>query len=422
MLALALLTLPAIGACKRKDPQGASADGGVSSVQDAAPPPVAISAATAARIDAESGLEGRPITTSWSIASSNFEGQIADRLKKNDPAPEQQHFLVQLLLERAQVLANASDFEKAEAIGAQVVKSYPTSGTAHLTHAQALAALHKFDEASAELDEAAKLNGPGQDIAGSRVSILMAKGRYDEAAKLVAPIDERSSPIAMLTTAILDGRMQKTAEAERLFEKARTSFVDVSPFPIAWMDFERGMLLESQGKETAARAYYIEALQAIPVYVHAAVHLATTDPPDRAIARLEPLRTLTTDPDLLVALADAHRRAKHDAEAKKLTDQARARYDELVAKHPEAYRDHAARFFLGAGNDPRKALELAEKNARTRPTEEAIDLWMGTATAANDKTQICASAIAMKQLRWASEPRKRLAAAASNGCSDASTK
>lgn len=188
------------------------------------------------------------------------------------------------------------------------------------------------------------------------------------------------------------------------------------------MDFERGMLLESQGKETAARAYYIEALQAIPVYVHAAVHLATTDPPDRAIARLEPLRTLTTDPDLLVALADAHRRAKHDAEAKKLTDQARARYDELVAKHPEAYRDHAARFFLGAGNDPRKALELAEKNARTRPTEEAIDLWMGTATAANDKTQICASAIAMKQLRWASEPRKRLAAAASNGCSDASTK
>jgi hypothetical protein len=182
------------------------------------------------------------------------------------------------------------------------------------------------------------------------------------------------------------------------------------------------MFLESQGKETAARAYYIEALQAIPVYVHAAVHLATTDPPDRALARLEPLRSLTTDPDVLAALADAHRRAKHDAEAKKLTDEARARYDELVAKHPEAYRDHAARFFLGAGNDSKKALALAEKNAQLRPTEEAIDLWMGAATAANDKAQICASAIAMKQLRWASETRKRLAAAASNGCSDASTK
>lgn len=372
------------------------------------------------RINEESGLKGRPLTTSWSIASSNFNGQIATAVKQKSDSAEQQLFLVQLYLERAQVLANVDDFEKADAVGSGLVKSYPTNGLAHYAHALALGALHKFDAAWAELDEAARLNAPPDRVKGSRVSILMARGRYDEAEKLLAPLDDHSLPTAMVTTAILDGRMQKNDEAERLFEKARSSLVDVSPFPVAWMDFQRGMFLESQGKETAARAYYIEALQAIPVYVHAAVHLSLTDPPERAIARLEALRTETTDPDLLAALADAHRRAKHEPEAKKLTEQARARYDELVAKHPEAYRDHAARFFLAAGNDPKKALGLAEKNAQLRPTEEALDLWMGAATAANDKAQICASAIAMKQLRWASETRKRLAAAASNGCSDAS--
>ena len=221
---------------------------------------------------------------------------------------------------------------------------------------------------------------------------------------------------------MLAGRMQKSEESDRLFETAREKTVDVSPFPVAWMDFQRGMLLEARGKEMQARPYYAEACDAIPVYVHAAVHLAATDLPERAITRLEELRKVSTDPDILAALADAHKRAKHDAEAKAATDAARARYEELVAKHPEAYGDHAARFWLGAGNDAKKALDLAEKNAKLRPTEEAIDLWMAAAAAAQQKDKICASAVAMNTLRWASESRKRLAAAALSGCPDASAR
>lgn len=399
-----------MGACTKKT------DGGVSSVPDAAPPPVVISDAGASVED--SGTSARPRTTSWSIAGSNLDAQIADRVRRNNPDPEQQSFFVQLYLERATFLANVDDYEKAETIGAQLVKSYPKDPVAHLTHAMTLGALHKFEAQGKELDEAAALKASSGRVADSRVSLLMAQGRYDDAQKLFPAVGANATPTAMVMGAVLAGRMQKPDESERLFERARTAIVDVSPFPVAWMDFQRGSLLEARGMEKQARGYYLEALEAIPVYVHAAVHAATTDTPERAIERLEALRTVTTDPELLSALGDAHKRAKHDAEAKKATDAAHARYTELLAKHPEAYADHAARFYLASGNDPKKALDLAEKNAKVRATEEAIDLWMAAAAATQRKDQICASAIAMKQLTYASETRKRIAAAASNGCPD----
>jgi hypothetical protein len=400
-----------MGACTKKT------DGGVSSVPDAAPPPVVVSGGAVPAEDG--GLPGRPRTTSWIIAGGNLDGQIDDRVRRNPPEADQQSFLAQLYLERATFLANVDDYEKADAIGAQLVKSYPKDPVAHLAHASTLGALHKFDAQAKELDEAVALKASRSRIAESRASLLMAQGRYDEAQKLFAPVGPDSTPTALIMSAVLAGRMQKADESERLFERARAAIVDVSPFLVAWMDFERASLLEGRGMEKQARAYYLEALEAIPVYVHAAVHAATTDTPERAIERLEALRKVTTDPELLSALGDAHKRAKHDAEAKKATDAAHARYTELLAKHPEAYGDHAARFYLASGNDPKKALDLAEKNAKNRATEEAIDLWMAAAAAAQRKDQICASAIAMKQLTYASEQRKRLASAAANDCPDA---
>ena len=396
-------------ACSKKDPQG-SDDGGVSSGKSAAPPPVAISE--------DSGVKGarRPVSTSWGIAGHNLDAEIKDRVKRAYTDPDQVSYLVNLYVTRGQTLASVEDYEKAEVAAADLVKSAPKSGVAHLTHALTLGALHHFDTEAGELDEAARLGGPADRIASARVALFEATGQYDEALKLMPPVDDHSRATAMVTAAVLATHMQKTDEAERLFEKARTAFVDVTPFPIAWMDFQRGALLEAAGKEKEARTYYLEALEAIPVYAHAAVHASITDAPDRAIARLESVKAVSSDPDVLAALADAHKRAKHDAEAKRATEAARARYEELLVKHPEAYRDHAARFYLAAGNDSKKALELADKNAKLRPTEEAIDLWMAAATAANDKPQICASANAMKQLRYASEPRKRLAVAASSGC------
>src|SRR5262249_27213135 len=53
---------------------------------------------------------------------------------------------------------------------------------------------------------------------------------------------------------------------------------------------------------------------------------------------------------------------------------AAGRYDDLIAAHPAAFADHAAEFWLGAGNDPLKGLRLAEFNLRVRQTPRAYDL------------------------------------------------
>ncbi|MDB5214604.1 MAG: hypothetical protein JWO86_2531, partial [Myxococcaceae bacterium] len=268
-LVLALCTALAGVACK-KDPQG-SDDGGVSSGKSAAPPPVAILE--------DSGVKGarRPVSTSWGIAGHNLDAEIKDRVKRAYTDPDQVSYLVYLFITRGQTIAAVEDYEKAEVVASDLVKASPKSGVAHLAHAQTLGALHQFDAEAGELDEAARLGAPADRVASTRVALFEAIGKYEEALKLIPPVDDHSKATAYVTAAVLSTHMQKTDEAERLFEKARTAFVDVTPFPIAWMDFQRGALLEAAGKEKEARGYYLEALEAIPVYAHAAVHAAITD-------------------------------------------------------------------------------------------------------------------------------------------------
>jgi hypothetical protein len=50
-----------------------------------------------------------------------------------------------------------------------------------------------------------------------------------------------------------------------------------------------------------------------------------------------------------------------------------ARYDTLLAKHPLAFADHAAEFFMSIDDKPRAA-ELAKANLENRDTPRARDL------------------------------------------------
>lgn len=391
----------ALVACTKKAPPVVDSDAGGA----------ASSAVTSA--EPKPGPRKRPVTTSWGIAGGNLDGQIDMFLSRDLSKPKEAASAVQLLLARAQFLARIADYERADDIAQRVARDHPTSTEALRVRASVHSALHRWDEASRDLDAAEKAGMSPDKLAGARGSIAMARGQYDEAAKYIRDDAWDASDIAM--AAVLAGLRQKHDDAQQLFDKARSTYRDVSPFPIAWMAFERARWLEARGKTDDARVWYEEALDAIPVHAHAAVHLALTDAPDKAIARLEPLTKTSDDPDVLAALADAHRRAQHDADAKKWSDQARARYEELLARYPEAFADHAARFFLKHG-DTKRALELAAANAKRRTTEEALDLWLGAATAANAKDAMCAAAKQLDELAYVSPERKRLAAATLTAC------
>ncbi len=53
---------------------------------------------------------------------------------------------------------------------------------------------------------------------------------------------------------------------------------------------------------------------------------------------------------------------------------AAAAYEQLLARRPEAYADHAATFFIGLGNRPERAVDLAVANWKLRDTPRARSL------------------------------------------------
>lgn len=392
----------ALIACTKKAPPVVERDAGG-----------AVSSSAASAANGASAPRNRPATTSWGIAGGNLDGQIETYLSRDLSKPKEAATAVDLLLARAQFVARIADYEKADAIAQRVAEDHPDSHQALRTRARVHAALHRWDEATKDLDAAEKLGASADALSGARGSIAMARGRYDEAAKYIRADVPDASDVAM--AAVLAGLQQRHGDAERLFDKARSTYGDVSPFPLAWMAFERARWLEARGLTEQAREWLAEAVDVIPVYTHAAVHLAASGPAEQAIARLDALTSTSDDPEVLAALSEAHRRAKHDGEAEKAAAKARARYEDLLKRFPEAFADHAARFFVKQG-EGKRALELAERNAKDRPTEEAVDLWLGAATAANAKDAICRAAKQLNELAYVSPERKRLATATLTGC------
>ncbi len=89
------------------------------------------------------------------------------------------------------------------------------------------------------------------------------------------------------------------------------------------------------------------------------------------LPRLRSLAVSSDDPDYAAQLARILGENGREGESWHWRGRAAARYDELIASHPEAFADHAAEFWLAAGADPDKALLLAKMNLEVRNTPRA---------------------------------------------------
>ena len=213
------------------------------------------------------------------------------------------------------------------------------------------------------------------------------------------------------------GEMGDLANATRLVDLARTKYVDVSPFPLAWMDAQEGALFERHGKRERAKAHYARAVSLLPLYARAASHLAALSRPADAVALLEPIAASSDDPEVLAQLSDALRRSGRADDADKRRTAAIARYDELLARYPAAFADHAASMWLGIGRDPARALPLARANLAVRRTSDAYELVLTAALAAKQEDGICAVAREAAALKYATDGLRALAAPIVKRCS-----
>ncbi len=362
-----------------------------------------------------------PRTTDPAIALGNLDAQIAGReaIAARDPGDvEAGRVVVELLLTRGQYVGQIRDYERADAIAGELAVRNPQSAAAHLALASTLSTFHLFARALDEIDLAQQ--GSPAAALRARAGVYLAQGRFDEADALGVlrepPPGQPADATELATAAVLAGERAKDADAERLFDRAAASYRDVSPFPVAWVNYQHAWLLERRGQLARAKAFYADALAVLPSFAHACVHLAALVTPETARDLLQPVLATSDDPAVPAAYADALRRLGHADQAATFLRAARTGYDDLVARHPDAFADHAAAFELQPGGDIQRALDLARRNAVDRSTEAAIDLWLTTASAAGNQVDECAAVSQGSSLRYATAPFRATLETMRNDC------
>lgn len=289
------------------------------------------------------------------------------------PAVAERALLVDLLLLHGQLLGRIADYELAAELAEVMVRDAPDDGTARLARARARAVFHRFTEASADLDAAGRGGVDRAAMDAERAAILQGAGCYAEARVLRRDAQRRCPDFATLgALAVLEAEQGRVMEAESLFDEARRRYRGVSPFPVAELDFRRGLMWLRERDLPAARAWFDAAVGRVPAYAPALGHLAEVDAAlgarDAAIDRLRPLTVTSDDPEYAATLAGVLRAAGQLQEAEQWRISAAARYDELVSLHPEAFVDHAAEFWLTGGGDRRKGRQLAVLSSSSRAT------------------------------------------------------
>jgi hypothetical protein len=323
----------------------------------------------------------------------NLDGQISTlehlTTKSNSDLPRRRS-LIDLLALRGDMAGRIADIEHAAELAETLPQETPDKSEVYLTRASMRAALHRFDDALSDLNEAEKRGArPGQTL-NARASILAARGRLDEALTLAQETRQSRPTIDSIgLVAALLGELDRQDECIAAFREAFAAKNDTSPFPVAWLFFRQGQYWERIGNTELAIAYYQATLERLPIHAHAAAHLARLKPPADAEAILKPLFATSDDPELHFVLALKFQARDDNAAAKVHIDAAAARYDELVARHPAAYADHAAQFWLDAGNDPKKAFEWAKVNLQSRKTNKAYELAVVAALANHDRKAAC---------------------------------
>ncbi|WP_234441971.1 tetratricopeptide repeat protein [Streptomyces sp. NRRL S-1448] len=328
----------------------------------------------AVRLDAVGG----PNTTAGVIAIGNLDARIeglAGQAARGSLTTDGWVEWVELTALRGHVLGRIDEAERAASLAEAFVDQAPREPPSLMTRARTAALFHRFPAALADLDAAAALGLDHRSLEEERAAVYQAVGRYDEALALHRQALSRRADLNTLgALARCHAERGETVEAEKCFLAARRDYRRTSPFPLAMLEFQCGHMWLAHGDLVGARAWLESAGRRLPSYVPVQGHLAHVDAAEGtatlAIDRLRRVAHASDDPDYANWLAHALEQSGATAEARFWNARAALRYDELIARHPEAYADHAAEFWLSVG-DPDRALRLALQNLALRPTPRA---------------------------------------------------
>jgi tetratricopeptide (TPR) repeat protein len=278
-----------------------------------------------------------------------------------------------------QFLGDLDVLDRLDALAAQFARAEKSSRGA-LLQAEVASTAHRFDDARAYLARARQIGAPPEAIEQQTLAIDQACGvepnAVFEARRRLAMASGRLEDVVPLGAALAD--LERFAEADAVYRQAFSSYNDISPFPLAWVCFQLGLLwgeLVPIPDPGLAVLWYQRAIAYLPGYVKARVHLAeiyaSQGRTGDAEALLLPVLS-SRDPEVRWRLADVLIAQGKLKEAERQLNVARFGFDQLLERHLLAFADHGAEFYAGGGNDFRRALELARTNVANRPTRRAV--------------------------------------------------
>jgi tetratricopeptide (TPR) repeat protein len=318
--------------------------------------------------------------TSGRIALANLSGSIMslELSRAKDASFDDSVALSKLLFLRGDLLGRIADHDRAELVATEAIALSPDTASGFYIRAQLAERFHRFAEAKTYLNQALAAGYPSHKIDMERAAVLQATGVYKEALALRERLAERDPGIHTISAlGSLYAEMDKWDAAEACYAAALDADNGTSPIPCAQLLFEWGVNAMRRGDLCLAETILAELCSIFPAHVPGRGHRAEValarGELDRAESLVRPLLDIADDPEYRGIYAEILA-ARGDNKAACEAAYAAAAYQQLLVRRPEAYADHAAAFFMGIGNRPQLAVDLASANFKLRDTPRSRSL------------------------------------------------
>jgi tetratricopeptide (TPR) repeat protein len=348
--------------------------------------------------------------TDGNIAVNNLESacrQSWSRFWQDPLRPGIAEYIVEQEQFTAQYVGDLGALARLDALVGQLDRVGADEMRTALIHAQVASMGHRFAEAREYLAQAEAHGAPQDDVNRLKLSIDQACGTslesVLEARRKMAAESERLEDLVPLGGLLAD--LREFEEADRVYRQALSEYQDVSPFAVAWVCFQLGALwgeLVPEPQPERAARWYQKAIEYLPCYVKARVHLSEIYLHSGNAADAEALlvpAVSSGDPEVNWRLADVLAAMERPEEAEAQMHAARSGFETLLDKYLLAFADHGAEFYSGSGNDSQRAFELAMVNLANRPTLCAFEQAYETAVGAGE-TQAASELLISAHKRW----------------------
>ena len=320
------------------------------------------------------------VAPSYQDELKKLDARIANQLDRQQKLPKSavvRSQLAGLYSSRAKLTGKYEEYDKAKAV---LDPAFTSDGAgAFPARASLRYTLHDMEGALEDVQRA--MAPPQVKTAGLyslRGSLHFHAARYDEALKdLEAAVALKRSPSTLSRLAHYHWKTSDFDKAETLYTEAESRYHGREAETRAWIHLMRGLMDLERGRYDDALAHYQDADAAMTgwwlVREHMAeIHFLQGDLEGAAKIYKDVVEE-TESPELMAAYSEVLEKQGKADEAKAQHASAAIVFESRLKKWPSASSGHALEFFL-EGDEPKRALALAQENHKRRPGGEATTL------------------------------------------------